>query len=81
MGGRGGGAKTHSLPKICHLYPIKMTLGKIMPYLKKTQKIYESRDTPHIHTHIGSADISFFDQKSAHFAIPGNAKYRLHFST
>ena len=52
-----------------------------MPYLKKTQKIYESRDTPHIHTHIGSADISFFDQKSAHFAIPGNAKYRLHFST
>ena len=42
-----GRAKTHSLPKICHLYPTKMTLGKIMPYLKKTQKIYESRDTPH----------------------------------
>ena len=33
------------LPKICHKYPTKMELGTAIPYLKKTQKIDESRDT------------------------------------
>ena len=34
------------LPKICHTYPTMMKLGTVIPYLKKTPKIYESRDTP-----------------------------------
>ena len=34
------------LPKICHIYPIMMKLGTVIPYPKKIQKIYESRDTP-----------------------------------
>ena len=33
--------------KICHPYPTKMKLGTVIPYPKKIQKIYESRDTPH----------------------------------
>ena len=34
------------LPKICHTYPTMMKLGTVIPYLKKIQKIYQSRDTP-----------------------------------
>ena len=41
-----GLGKKASLPKICDINPKKMELGTVMPYLKKTQKIYESRDTP-----------------------------------
>ena len=33
-------------PKICHTYPAMMKLGIVIPYLKKIQKIYESRDNP-----------------------------------
>ena len=33
------------LPKICHTYPAMMKLGTVIPYLRKTQKIYKSRDT------------------------------------
>ena len=40
------GAKTPPLPKICHTYPTMMKLSTVMPYLRKTQKIYNSRDTP-----------------------------------
>ena len=36
--------KKAPLPKICHTYPAMMKLGTVIPYLKKTQKIYESRD-------------------------------------
>ena len=32
--------------KICHTHPIMMQLGTVVPYLKKIQKIYESRDRP-----------------------------------
>ena len=39
------GKKVH-VPKICHTYPTNMKLGKAKPYLKKTQKIYESREKP-----------------------------------
>ena len=42
---RWSGGKT-PLPKICHIYPTMMKLGTVIPYLKKIQKIYESRDTP-----------------------------------
>ena len=41
-----GVGKESSLPKICHTYPTMMKLGTVIPYLKKIQKIYESRDTP-----------------------------------
>ena len=41
-----------SLPKIFHTYPTMMKLGKVIPYLSKTQKIYKSRYT--------SAGISIF---------------------
>ena len=39
------GWKKVPLPKICRTYPTKMKLDIIIPYLKKTQEIYESRDT------------------------------------
>ena len=42
MGWRG---KKAPLPKICHTYPTIMKLGTVIPYPKKIQKIYESRDT------------------------------------
>ena len=32
-------------PKISHTYPTIMKLGTFITYLKKIQKIYESRDT------------------------------------
>ena len=35
------------LPKISHTYPTMMKLGKVIPYLKKIKKMYESRDTTH----------------------------------
>ena len=41
-----GAKKTPHLPKICHTYPTMMKLGTVIPYLRKIQKIYESRDTP-----------------------------------
>ena len=41
-----GGGKRPPLPKICRTYPAMMKLGTAIPYPKKIQKIYESRDTP-----------------------------------
>ena len=42
----GEGAKRPlPLPKICHTYPAVTKLGTVIPYLKKIQKAYESRDT------------------------------------
>ena len=40
MGGQKGSLP---LPKICHRYPTLMKLGTGMPYLKKIQKLNESR--------------------------------------
>ena len=42
----GGGGQNAPFPKTCHTYPTKKKLGTIIPYLKKTQNIYESRNTP-----------------------------------
>ena len=42
-----GGAKRSTFPKICHTYPTMMILGTVIPFLKKIQKIYESRDRSH----------------------------------
>ena len=44
--GGGGGAKRPPLRKICLTYPNTMKLGTVIPYLKKIQKKYKSRDTP-----------------------------------
>ena len=41
-----GYPKKAPLPKICHTYPIMMKLGTGIPYLKKIQKKYKSRETP-----------------------------------
>ena len=34
-----GGSQKDPLPKICFTYPTMMTLGTVLPYLKKIQKI------------------------------------------
>ena len=41
--------------KICNTYPIMMKLGTVIPYLRKIQKMYESRDTPLEFFHLTSA--------------------------
>ena len=43
---RMGGDQKAPNPKICQTYPTMMELGTVMPYVKKIQKIYQSRDTP-----------------------------------
>ena len=43
--GGGGSAKRFPLPKICHIYPTMIKLDTVIPYLKKIQKMFESRDT------------------------------------
>ena len=44
--GEEGGTKRPTLPKICCTYPTMIKLGTHIPYLKKIQKTYKSRDTP-----------------------------------
>ena len=41
-----GREKRSPVPKICYTYSTMMKLRRVIPYLKKTQKSYESRDTP-----------------------------------
>ena len=43
--GDGEGGKKAPLSKICHTYPTTMKLDTLISYLKKIQKLYESRDT------------------------------------
>ena len=43
--GSGGGLFWSPLPKIRHTYPTMMKLGTVIPYLRKIQKMYKSRDT------------------------------------
>ena len=66
---RMGGSKKAPIPKICHRYPTMMKLGMVIPYLKKIQKIYESRDTPSPWVLLTSA---FFHRKSENFVISRN---------
>ena len=40
------GQKGPPLSKICYTYPAMMKLGTVIPYLKKIQKLYESREGP-----------------------------------
>ena len=39
------GEQKGPLPKICLTYPTMMTLGTVIPYPKKIEKIYTSRDS------------------------------------
>ena len=39
------GGKKVPITKTCHTYPTMMKLGTVTPYVKKTQKMYESRNT------------------------------------
>ena len=41
-----GEGKKAPLLKICHTYLTMMTLGTVIPYPKRIQEIYESRETP-----------------------------------
>ena len=61
------GQKRLPFAKICHTYPTVMELGTVIPYLKKIQKIYESRDTPtdfcwHQYFLIGNQLILFYQE-------------------
>ena len=73
----GSGDQKGPLPKFCHTYPTMMKLGTVTPYLKKIQKIYESRDTHHL----TSADISICTSEINKFCYIKKFRYRLHFST
>ena len=70
-----GGSKKASLPKICHTYPTMMKLDTVIPYLKRSKNIYESRHTP-----LGSAGISNFSPEIKFFYIK-KYMYKLHFNT
>ena len=67
------GGQKGPLPKFCHIYPTMMKLGTVIPYLKKIQKIYKSRDTPlefcwHQH----------FSPEISKFCYIKKCRYRLH---
>ena len=40
------GDQKDPFPEICLTYPTMMTFGIVIPYPKKIEKIYKSRDTP-----------------------------------
>ena len=44
--GNGGGEKI-PLPNICYIYPTMTNIGTVIPYLRKIQKLYKSREAPH----------------------------------
>ena len=72
----GEGGKKAPLPKICHRYPAMMKLGTVIPYLKKIQKIYESRDAAPefcLHQH--------FSLEISKFCYIKKYRNRLHFDT
>ena len=56
-----------SLPKICCTYHTIMKLDTLIPYLKRIQKIYKSRDAS-----VEFPDISIFYRKSATFVVSKN---------
>ena len=55
------------IPKICHTYPTMMKLDTVIPYLRKIQKIYKSRNTSlkfcwHQHFFTGNQQILLFQE-------------------
>ena len=51
-------------------------LGTIIPYLKKTENVYDSRDT-----HLTSADVSIFSPEVSKFCYIKKYRYWLNFHT
>ena len=72
----GGGAKRPPISKICHTYPTMMKLATVIPYPKRIQKIYESRDTP-----TDVSDVSIFSPQISKFCYIKKYRYRLYFDT
>ena len=70
----GGGLFAHPLPKICRTYPAMMKLGTVIPYLRKTQKMYKSRETT-----LSSAGINIFSPEISKFCYIKKYRYRLEF--
>ena len=68
------GAAHRWADKICHTYPTTMKLGTVIPYPKKIQKIYESRDTP-------PAAITIFSPGISKFCYIKKYRHRLYFDT
>ena len=71
-----GGGWPPPLPKICYIYPTMMKLDTVIPYLEKTQKLYEWRDTP--------TEFCWFQHflpEISKFCYIKKYKYRLHFDT
>ena len=65
--GGGGVGKKAPLPKIHHTFITIMKLGKVIPYLNKIQKVYESRNTPlefcrHHHFFTGNQQILLYQE-------------------
>ena len=63
--------------KICHTYSTMMKLGSVIPYIKKIQKIYESRDTHPL----SSAGIGIFSPEISKFCYIKKYRYRSYFDT
>ena len=59
-----GDQKPFPLPKICHTYSAMIKLGKVISYLKKNRKIYESYDTHY--------EFCFYTENQQIFAISSN---------
>ena len=65
--GQKGEGQKDPLPKICHTYPTMMKLCTVIHYLKKIQKVYDSRDTPlefwlHQHFFTGNQQILLYQE-------------------
>ena len=63
----GWGEQKGPLPKIYHTYPKMMKLGTVIPYLKRTQKIRDSHDTP-----LSCGDISILSSEIINFCYIKN---------
>ena len=70
-GWEGGGVGNTPFYKICHKHPTVVKLGTVLPYLRKIQKIYKSRDTP-----LSFADISIFSTGISKCCLLIIKKYR-----
>ena len=56
------GKQKDPLSKICHTYLTMMKLDTVVPYLKKINKIFKSRDIPHelcLHQHFSPGVSNF----------------------
>ena len=70
------GPKKSPLPKIRHTYPTMMKLDTVVPYLKKIQKLYESRGTP-----LDFCSHQHFLPEISKFCYVKKYRYRFHLDT